>query len=40
MVSVPVEVDEIDDRPGEDAVDEVAGRAADDEREPEAGESV
>src|SRR5438552_8441124 len=35
MITAPVDVDKIDDRTGDDAVDEVAGRAADDEREAE-----
>ena len=33
VVRPPVDVDEIDDRPDDDAVDQVAGRAADDERQ-------
>ena len=38
MVRPPVHVDEIDDRADDDAVDQVAGRAADDQRQPESGQ--
>ena len=40
MIVPPVDVDEIDDRADGDAVDEVAGGAADDEREPDAREQL
>ena len=36
MIRPPVHVDEIDDRSDDDAIDEVAGGAADDERQPDA----
>ena len=40
VVGVPVHVDEIDDRSGGDAIDQVAGRAADDERQADAGDEL
>ena len=36
----PVDVDEIDDRSGDDAVDEVAGGAADDQRQADARDQL
>ena len=40
MVRPPIDIDEIDDRSCDDAVEEVAGGAADDERQPDARDEL
>ena len=40
MMRPPVDVDEVDDRAVDDAIDQVAGRAADDQRQADAGDQL